>query len=198
MGSCRSTTRSPSRTPPALSLLHRFDPGPVRTTVSSGGTVVPVTMGRGDFGYAVRGLLYDAAANRTLPDLIGRAVAGGDFREFAQAYWRRQVAFRSRLRLWPAPVGALRGGRAVRLRRGCDSRGGRHRLADADQRRARRPAGRLPRAALTTGVLPEHVTESPGSVSRQNGPDCASLTAPCPSLRSNRSTAFSHLRPARS
>jgi pimeloyl-ACP methyl ester carboxylesterase len=76
------------------SLLHRFDPGPVRTTVSlSGGTLVPVTMSRGDFGYAVRGLLYDPAAHRTLPETIGRAATSGDFSEFAQAYWQRQVAF---------------------------------------------------------------------------------------------------------
>ncbi len=75
-------------------LLHRFDREPVRTTVSlSGGTLVPVEMSRGDFGYAVRGLLYDPAASRTLPDLIGRAVTSGDFHEFAQAYWQRQVAF---------------------------------------------------------------------------------------------------------
>jgi pimeloyl-ACP methyl ester carboxylesterase len=75
-------------------LLHRFDGGPVPTTVSlSGGTLVPVMMSRGDFAYAVRGLLYDPAANRTLPDVIGRAVTSGDLHEFAQSYWQRQVAF---------------------------------------------------------------------------------------------------------
>jgi|SRR5579864_4218919 len=75
-------------------LLHRFDGGPVRTTVSlSGGTAVPVSMSLGDFGYSVRGLLYDPAASRTLPDVIGRTAASGEFRELAQAYWLRQIAF---------------------------------------------------------------------------------------------------------
>jgi pimeloyl-ACP methyl ester carboxylesterase len=56
-------------------------------------------MTRGDFGYAVRGILYDGIAFQTLPDMIGRAAASGDVSEFAEAYWRRRVRFDDTLAL---------------------------------------------------------------------------------------------------
>lgn len=73
-------------------LLDRFDAGPVPTTFSAGGTNVTVPFGRGDFGYAVRGILYAADSVSRLPDMIGRAAASGDFSEFAEAYWSRDVS----------------------------------------------------------------------------------------------------------
>ena len=54
---------------------------------------MPVKMSRGDFAYAVRGILYSANAPGTLPDLIGRAASTGDVHEFAQVYWARAFNF---------------------------------------------------------------------------------------------------------
>jgi pimeloyl-ACP methyl ester carboxylesterase len=73
-------------------LLGRLDAGPVPTTFSAAGTNVTVPFGRGDFGCAVRGILYAADSVSRLPDMIGRAAASGDFGEFAAAYWSRDVA----------------------------------------------------------------------------------------------------------
>jgi pimeloyl-ACP methyl ester carboxylesterase len=75
-------------------LLQKFDRGSVSTSVTPPGLgPVPIRMSRGDFGYAVRGLLYSAKAVSVLPDLIGRAASTGDFREFARAYWERELEF---------------------------------------------------------------------------------------------------------
>jgi pimeloyl-ACP methyl ester carboxylesterase len=75
-------------------LLQKFDRGGVSTSVTPPGRApVPITMSRGDFGYAVRGLLYSARAVSGLPDLIGRAASTNDLREFAQAYWERELEF---------------------------------------------------------------------------------------------------------
>jgi pimeloyl-ACP methyl ester carboxylesterase len=75
-------------------LLHQFDRGLVSTTVAQpSGGLVPVRMSRGDFGYAVRGLLYREEAVGMLPEMIGRAASTGDLREFAQAYWERHLGF---------------------------------------------------------------------------------------------------------
>jgi len=75
-------------------LLHRFDRGPISTTVTPpGGAPVPVRMSRGDFGYAVRGLLYSPGAISLLPGMIGRAASTQNLREFAQAYWERELEF---------------------------------------------------------------------------------------------------------
>jgi len=75
-------------------LLERFAAGPVATSVTPPGrTRVPVTMSRGDFGYAIRGILYAANLIDELPGWIGRAAATGDVSAFAQRYWERQVAF---------------------------------------------------------------------------------------------------------
>ena len=84
---------------PALSsdfgkILARFSQGAVQTSVAAPGRPpVPVPMSRGDFGYAIRGMLYDAKGVRSLPDMIGRAAASGDISAFAQQYWERQVRF---------------------------------------------------------------------------------------------------------
>lgn len=72
-------------------LLRRLDAGPVPTTLSAAGRPVTVAMHRGDFGYAVRGLLYNANAVSRLPDMISRAASTGDFREFADYYWSRDA-----------------------------------------------------------------------------------------------------------
>jgi pimeloyl-ACP methyl ester carboxylesterase len=74
-------------------LLQRFDEGPVRTHVTrEDGTQVEVTMQRGDFGYAVRGMLYRSDAIRKLPQWIHEAAIRDDVHVFAQHYWERQVA----------------------------------------------------------------------------------------------------------
>jgi pimeloyl-ACP methyl ester carboxylesterase len=56
-------------------------------------------MTRGDFGYAVRGILYDWTAFETLPDMVSRAARSGDVSDFALAYWRRHVQFDATLAL---------------------------------------------------------------------------------------------------
>jgi pimeloyl-ACP methyl ester carboxylesterase len=50
-------------------------------------------MSSGDFGYAVRGILYGTRASRSLPDMIDRADRSGDMSEFAQRYWDRAAGF---------------------------------------------------------------------------------------------------------
>ena len=75
-------------------LLDRFRAGPIATSVTpSGRATVPVKMSLGDFGYAVRGILYAPRLIEDLPDWIGRAAATGDVSVFAQRYWERQRAF---------------------------------------------------------------------------------------------------------
>ena len=71
----------------------RFRDGPVATSVTPPGrSPVPVLMTRGDFGYAVRGILYAPHLINNLPDWIG-AASTGDLSAFAQQYWDRQLAF---------------------------------------------------------------------------------------------------------
>jgi pimeloyl-ACP methyl ester carboxylesterase len=73
-------------------LLHRFDGGPISATVHApGGADVLVHVSRGDFGYAVRGILYDPDAVHGLPDQIGSAAATGNVDAFAQRYFMREV-----------------------------------------------------------------------------------------------------------
>jgi pimeloyl-ACP methyl ester carboxylesterase len=75
-------------------LLERFDAGPVKTTVTPPGQAsVPVVMSRGDFGYAVRGILYAPGLLSRLPGWITSAAASGDLSDFAQQYWERHLAF---------------------------------------------------------------------------------------------------------
>ena len=80
-------------------LVARLDAGPLPATVRGTGGPVTVSLARGDFGYAVRGILYDWTAFETLPDMIGRAASSGDLSDFAQAYWRRRVRFDDTLAL---------------------------------------------------------------------------------------------------
>ena len=55
------------------------------------GRVVPVSMSLGDFGYAMRGILYDSHVTARLPEMIHRAATTEDLSEFAQRYWARAV-----------------------------------------------------------------------------------------------------------
>jgi pimeloyl-ACP methyl ester carboxylesterase len=74
------------------SLLRRLDAGPSEATVlARDGTPVKVRMSRGDFAYAVRGILYGANAARVLPEMIARAITSGNLDGFAQAYYQRDV-----------------------------------------------------------------------------------------------------------
>lgn len=72
-------------------LLRRFDDGPVRTFVTREDTRVDVEMHRGDFAYAVRGILYRSALIRELPKMIHEAAASNDLSAFAQLHWERAV-----------------------------------------------------------------------------------------------------------
>lgn len=75
-------------------LLDRFASGPVATfVVPPDGPRVAVAMGRGDLGYALRGIMYGADAARILPEMIARAAATGDVQALAQRYWQRAVRF---------------------------------------------------------------------------------------------------------
>src|SRR5688500_2743666 len=94
---CR--TKHPRLAADFARLVGRLDAGPLPATVQATGGPVTVSMTRGDFGYAVRGILYDWTAFETLPDMIGRAVNAGDLSDFAQAYWRRRVRFDDTLAL---------------------------------------------------------------------------------------------------
>ena len=73
-------------------ILARLRAGPVETSVRRrDGRPVPVRLTAGDFGYAVRGILYDSEAAARLPEMIHRAAATGDLSAFAQRYWARAV-----------------------------------------------------------------------------------------------------------
>jgi pimeloyl-ACP methyl ester carboxylesterase len=80
-------------------LLHRFDSGPVPTKMTAAGSQVIVQMQRGDFGYAVRGILYSDRGVTSLADMVGRASASGDFSEFANQYWAREAGMERSLAL---------------------------------------------------------------------------------------------------
>ena len=74
-------------------ILNRLDKAPAKTTVRpSTGVAVPVTMSRGDFLYALRGILYNPGAQNELPPMIAQAAATGDLSAFAQRYWARAVS----------------------------------------------------------------------------------------------------------
>jgi len=75
-------------------VLDRFQAGPIKTFVTPPGqSPVPVLMSRGDFGYAVRGILYRPDHLDQLPGWTARAAATGDLTPFAQRYWERALAF---------------------------------------------------------------------------------------------------------
>ena len=70
-------------------LLARFDAGTVHAPIRTGDTPVVVEMTRGDFGYALRGMMYEPRAVFELPAHIARGAATGDVTPFAQAYAER-------------------------------------------------------------------------------------------------------------
>ncbi len=70
-------------------LLRRFESGPIRlSTVLSDGSTAAVDFSRGDFGYAVRGMLYGSLA-ATIPDWIGEALETGGWSGFPAYYVTR-------------------------------------------------------------------------------------------------------------
>jgi pimeloyl-ACP methyl ester carboxylesterase len=74
-------------------ILERLQQTPADASVRTpDGRVVPVTISAGDFGYAVRGILYDSRMTARLPEMIHHAAATGDLSEFAQRYWARAVS----------------------------------------------------------------------------------------------------------
>jgi pimeloyl-ACP methyl ester carboxylesterase len=95
---CRAAHPAPAREFAAL--LAKLDTGTVPASITAReGPRVPVRMSRGDFGYAVRGVLYSPRALNELPDLIGRAASTGDVSEFAQRYWDRAARLERSLAL---------------------------------------------------------------------------------------------------
>src|SRR6185436_8023211 len=68
-------------------LEQRLAQGPLAAGVTAGGSTIRVRISRGDFGYAVRGLLYRPEAVTRLPGMVARAAASGDLDELATAYW---------------------------------------------------------------------------------------------------------------
>jgi pimeloyl-ACP methyl ester carboxylesterase len=76
-------------------LLTLFDRGPVETFVTTkDGKRVSVPMHRGDFGYAVRGILYGSAGIAKLPRMIHEAARTQDVSAFAQLHWQRDSGLR--------------------------------------------------------------------------------------------------------
>ncbi len=79
-------------------ILARLDQGPVGTTIALGGDdeaesrTVAVDVHRGDFGYALRGLLYNTRRIPELPREITAAAASGDLSYFAQNHYDRTTA----------------------------------------------------------------------------------------------------------
>jgi len=85
---CRQA--SPRVAEDLASIVAKLEEAPARATVRpAAGEPVTVTMTRGDFAYAIRGMLYSPAAVTELPAMIARAVASGDLSEFAQRAWTR-------------------------------------------------------------------------------------------------------------
>jgi pimeloyl-ACP methyl ester carboxylesterase len=74
-------------------ILKRLDQSPAASRVRPlVGDPVPVKMTRGDFLYAVRGMLYNPGAADDLPPMITAAATTGDLSAFAQRYWSRAVS----------------------------------------------------------------------------------------------------------
>jgi pimeloyl-ACP methyl ester carboxylesterase len=97
IANCRDTAACrqahPNLAADVEAILARLDREPVAASVrADNGATVPVTMTRGDFLYAVRGMLYGASAPAELPPMIAHAAATGDLSAFAQRYWSRAVS----------------------------------------------------------------------------------------------------------
>ena len=70
-------------------ILERLERGPATVRLAdTGGATASVRFSRGDFGYALRGMLYGADA-MTIPLLLQQTRATGDLTPFAEAYVRR-------------------------------------------------------------------------------------------------------------
>lgn len=76
-------------------LVAMFGSGPVNSRINDlDGQEIPIAMALGDFGYAIRGLMYRSTSLAELPSMIHRAAQTKDLSPFAQAYWQRQVSLR--------------------------------------------------------------------------------------------------------
>ncbi len=75
-------------------VLDLFRKGPVRTSIRPAEDASPVAVdySLGDFGYTIRGMLYNPRQTARLPRLLAAARATGDVSAFAQAYFNRSVA----------------------------------------------------------------------------------------------------------
>lgn len=92
-GDCAADTRCHEAYPQFgeqfAAIVARFDRGPVETEVSlSDRTNATVGFTRGDFAYAVRGMLYNTRSNR-LPLLVRNAYESDNLQPFAQYYLQR-------------------------------------------------------------------------------------------------------------
>ena len=77
------------------SILDRLAVGPTPVEIRlQDGTRTTVRMTRGDFAYAVRGILYNAQATAGLPAAVHRGSDSGDLSFFAQSLFSRSVALR--------------------------------------------------------------------------------------------------------
>ncbi len=75
-------------------IVERLRRGPVAARIRMGqGREADVQLSLGDFGYAVRGLLYSAANARELPAQLHEAATSGRLDVFAQKYWQRAAEF---------------------------------------------------------------------------------------------------------
>lgn len=97
LANCRETPACQQANPSLAGdldrILKRLDQAPAKATVRpSSSDAVTVTMTRGDFLYAMRGMLYNPGAQDQLPPLITQAAATGDLSVFAQRYWSRAVS----------------------------------------------------------------------------------------------------------
>jgi len=72
-------------------LLDGFRRGPLRAHIrtKSGAAPIPVTYSLGDFGYTIRGILYNPRQTSLLPQQISTAAYSGNVDPFAQAYYDR-------------------------------------------------------------------------------------------------------------
>jgi pimeloyl-ACP methyl ester carboxylesterase len=94
--SCRAS--HPNLDEQFAQLERRLTGGPMPATVrTDDNSPVSVAMSLGDFGYALRGILYGASAVRELPALIDNAARSGDLSGFAQRYWERAVGLSGRV-----------------------------------------------------------------------------------------------------
>lgn len=74
--------------------LDRLRDGPVvvEIAVGDGTSTATVPFSLGDFGYAIRGMLYSSRETAFLPAYLHAAATTGNFRAFAQIYYRRSAS----------------------------------------------------------------------------------------------------------